>query len=114
MLNNGTLTYIIAGITAYGNLFWTGTFTNGKPDFSSALQDAKRYDDTDLLRDDLENKLHKFPMSYKIIEIQKCPKCHKEYADYPAISREDNATEICPECGVREAVEVLEASKNLC
>ena len=35
----------------------------------------------------------------------KCPKCGKYYAGYPALSRVDNKTEICPECGVREAAE---------
>lgn len=34
-----------------------------------------------------------------------CPKCGKEYNDYPAISRRDNKTEICPECGQIEALE---------
>lgn len=33
-----------------------------------------------------------------------CPKCGKKYDDYPAISREDNKTEICPNCGVEEAM----------
>lgn len=33
-----------------------------------------------------------------------CPKCNKEYTDRPAISREDNKTEICPCCGRREAI----------
>lgn len=32
-----------------------------------------------------------------------CPKCGKEYSGYPAISRVDNKTEICPDCGVAEA-----------
>lgn len=71
--------------------------------YSSALADAKRYDDEDILREELES-LPK-TMSYKILEIQRCPKCHKEFTEHPAISREDNETEICPECGVREAVE---------
>lgn len=34
----------------------------------------------------------------------KCPKCGKIYYDYPALSREDNKTEICPECGKKEAL----------
>ncbi len=34
-----------------------------------------------------------------------CPKCGKEYTEHPALSRTDNKTEICPECGVREALE---------
>ena len=33
------------------------------------------------------------------------PICGREYTDYPALSRRDNATEICPDCGVSEALE---------
>jgi RNA polymerase subunit RPABC4/transcription elongation factor Spt4 len=36
-----------------------------------------------------------------------CPICGKEYTDFPAISRKDNKTEICPECGQKEAFEAL-------
>ena len=35
-----------------------------------------------------------------------CPKCGSKYSEYPAISRIDNKTEICPVCGVKEALEV--------
>lgn len=38
-------------------------------------------------------------------KIKICPKCGKEYTDYPAISRRDNKTEICSECGLAEALE---------
>ena len=34
-----------------------------------------------------------------------CPKCGKETTDYPALSRKDNKTEICSDCGVAEAFE---------
>lgn len=34
-----------------------------------------------------------------------CPKCHKKYRGYPAISRRDNKTEICSMCGQIEALE---------
>ena len=37
--------------------------------------------------------------------IRNCPICHRDYKDYPALSRRDNKTEICPECGVLEALE---------
>lgn len=37
-------------------------------------------------------------------EGHKCPKCGKYYLDYPALSRKDNKTKICPECGAREAL----------
>lgn len=34
-----------------------------------------------------------------------CPRCGKSYTSHPAISRRDNKTEICPDCGVLEAME---------
>lgn len=33
-----------------------------------------------------------------------CPKCGREYIGWPALSRKDNRTEICPDCGMREAL----------
>ena len=33
-----------------------------------------------------------------------CPKCNKKYDEYPALSRVDNKTDICPRCGIKEAV----------
>lgn len=36
-----------------------------------------------------------------------CPKCGKKYYGVSAISREDNKTEICPICGVKEALEAF-------
>lgn len=34
---------------------------------------------------------------------QKCPICGEHYNGHPAISRKDNKTKICPNCGVGEA-----------
>lgn len=36
-----------------------------------------------------------------------CPICGRFYREHPALSRKDNTTEICPECGIREALESL-------
>ena len=33
-----------------------------------------------------------------------CPKCGKEYSEHSALSRDDNKTEICPDCGILEAL----------
>lgn len=41
-----------------------------------------------------------------------CPICGKKYQDYPAISRKDNRTEICPTCGTRESLAMLGASED--
>lgn len=38
-------------------------------------------------------------------EIKKCPKCGKMFKGVGAISRRDNKTEICSECGTKEAFE---------
>ena len=74
--------------------------------YSSFLVDAKRYDDEDVLREELKS-LPK-TLIYRIFELQRCPKCKKESTEHPALSREDNKTEICPERGVREAIEVYQ------
>lgn len=33
-----------------------------------------------------------------------CPVCGQEYSEHPALSRADNETLICPDCGTREAL----------
>lgn len=35
----------------------------------------------------------------------KCLRCGDVFSDYPALSRLDNKTEICPDCGELEAME---------
>lgn len=37
-----------------------------------------------------------------------CPSCKKVYTEYPAISRKDNKTLICSECGMKEIQEPFE------
>ena len=46
------------------------------------------------------------------ININKCKKCGKVYHGVPAISRTDNSTLICPDCGTREALESIGVSTN--
>lgn len=36
-----------------------------------------------------------------------CPKCGQSYKGRPALSRDDGKTLICPDCGVREALESI-------
>ena len=38
-----------------------------------------------------------------------CPICGKSYLNYPALSRTDNKTEICPDCGVVQGLEACGA-----
>ena len=41
-----------------------------------------------------------------------CPKCGQTYTGRPALSREDNETLICPDCGTREALSSLNVGKS--
>lgn len=41
-----------------------------------------------------------------------CPKCGKPYTEPPALSRTDNETLICPDCGTREALDSLGVSQE--
>ena len=47
-----------------------------------------------------------------IREARKCPKCGRIYYDRPALSRDDNETLICPDCGTREALTSLGVSAD--
>jgi len=38
-------------------------------------------------------------------KLWQCPTCKGYVRDFPAISRRDNKTEICSDCGTREAME---------
>ena len=46
----------------------------------------------------------------KILPV--CPICHKAYSEYPALSRTDNETLICSECGMREAMNIVGFKKE--
>lgn len=41
------------------------------------------------------------------IGFKTCPRCGKQYRGAPALSRVDNKTLICPDCGTREALESI-------
>ena len=43
-------------------------------------------------------------MKNEIRQIRVCPLCGKAYAEPPALSRTDNETPICPDCGTRQAL----------
>lgn len=36
-----------------------------------------------------------------------CPRCGRTYTEQPALSRVDNETDICPECGMMEALAAI-------
>ena len=46
-------------------------------------------------------------MKDNVRQIRVCPLCGKSYGEAPALSRTDNETLICPDCGTRQALESL-------
>lgn len=50
----------------------------------------------------VEDICYELGSDFKVYPV--CPRCHKEYSSYPAISRKDNKTKICPDCGTQEAM----------
>ena len=41
-----------------------------------------------------------------------CPICGNEYSGHPSVSRADGVTPICPDCGVREALDSIDVPKD--
>ena len=39
--------------------------------------------------------------------MKKCPICGNPIGNYPALSRKDNKTEICSDCGQQEAIDAF-------
>lgn len=42
-----------------------------------------------------------------VTRLAVCPRCGKAYHEPPALSRLDNETLICPDCGTRDALATL-------
>ena len=51
-------------------------------------------------------------MKDNITRMAVCPRCGRTYYEHPALSRADNKTFICPDCGTREALESLGVSAD--
>ena len=50
--------------------------------------------------------------SENISRIRICPLCGRTYGEPPAISRVDNETRICSQCGSRQALQALGISRE--
>ena len=42
--------------------------------------------------------------------VRTCPLCGAQYSGFPALSRKNPNTQICPDCGPREALESIGVS----
>lgn len=46
-------------------------------------------------------------MTDNLVQLRICPCCGEVYSGHGAVSRADNLTVICPDCGTREALESI-------
>lgn len=46
-------------------------------------------------------------MTDNLVQLRTCPRCGGVYSGHGAVSRADNLTVICPDCGTREALESI-------
>ena len=61
----------------------------------------KEYFDQKKLVEDMKKEI------YVLEKEKKCPRCGKSMNGFPALSRKDNKTEICSQCGQEEAMEAF-------
>lgn len=46
-------------------------------------------------------------MTDNLVQLRTCPSCGGVYSGHGAVSRADNLTVICPDCGTREVLESI-------
>ena len=111
--------YVIGINKESGVWFYVGTKDHEGKDlipvhrYSSVVDDAMIYDSHEEAERIANSKI---PQEYVrwVLAVYDCPYCKRKFVGYPALSRKDNKTEICPDCGVKEAMEALYRSrKNL-
>ena len=54
--------------------------------------------------EDFADATETLPSLDELFRVRCCPRCNSWYDAEPALSRADNKTEICPDCGTREAM----------
>ena len=53
-------------------------------------------------------------MKGNVLRLAVCPLCGRTYRGHPALSRTDNETHICPDCGARQALESMGITASEC
>ena len=96
--------YVIKGLYNHKFVYYVSTelktsFRLPLRTFAYNIKDATIYNNLDIAISDCKNlRDHTF----KVYPV--CPICDIEYSEPPAISRFDNSTEICSNCGMKEAL----------
>ena len=109
--------YVI-GINHKGGVwFYVGTKDHDGKDlipvhqYSSVVEDAVIYEDSEIAESIANSKIPREYIRW-VMAVYDCPVCKRKFVGYPALSRRDNSTEICPDCGMKEALEIFHNSKR--
>ena len=51
-------------------------------------------------------------MTDNLVQLRTCPHCGEVYSGHGSVSRADNLTVICPDCGTREALQSIGVDKK--
>lgn len=76
-------------------------------DFTEHLSKATIYENIESVEEECRKLNDPSLMIYPI-----CPVCNRDYEGHPALSRYDNKTLICSNCGIKEAIEIFIQNKE--
>ena len=65
---------------------------------STSIDEAMMFNSIKTVEEAYQSVSH---VTFKIYPV--CPICGEDYSEHPAISRKDNKSKICPNCGIGEA-----------
>lgn len=84
------------------------------PFINDAKHDFETYSEAEELKKKIEDQGSARVRMHGVVVITRpiCPKCGQIYNNHPAISRDDNKTKICSDCGNREAFEAFMEAHN--
>ena len=109
--------YVIKGVWDGQECYYVGIDKNktffGVPvvRLSTSIDEAMQFNSTDEVEEAYADVSH---ATFKIYPV--CPICGEDYSEHPAISRRDNKSKICPNCGRGEAlmnyIEYLQNKKD--
>ena len=96
--------YVIKGLYNNESIYYVSTDNSSHPNLpvwkvTNNIKNATKYSNLDIAISDCKDLRCNLFKVYPVCSI-----CNLDYSEHSAISRIDNSTEICPECGMKEAL----------
>ena len=96
--------YVIKGFYNTETIYYVSTESSSHPNLpiwkvTNNIEKATKYSNLDIAISDCKDLRCNL---FKVYPI--CPICNTDYSEHSAISRINNFTETCPDCGMKEAL----------